>query len=400
MSTNHHDGARCLPIVAAWIRHRWLLLVCWGVCLALETGNLLFQKDWRQFLLMAACDALLLVVPWLPRLASVTFIIVQSVYMVVPAAMGGTEIWGLCLAAGCLGFYASLPLSLGVLVIPIGALYINYEAWSTSMTMLSWLNTVALVILAFMTGKGVLWGIKVRSMDRLRYEYERREERMHSAAALHDSLSSQLSYLALLSERDARHASSSTDADGFDELHRGLIQALDGMHEVIALLEGKTACDSDGVNHDAPRESDAVTSLKDRLRMVIEEQDRRMTSLGLHGSGHVDGDVDMLDCARGSSACSQACHTLITELYSNIERHCGVGDTYELHVESSLTGIRIRQWNTRLGSVPNLPHSGAGLRLLRKQWERLGGTLEAGPTADGWCCIAFMPYISGMTPMP
>lgn len=395
MNANQHGGAWRFRAIAAWAQQRWILLACWGTCLVLETGNLLFQEDWHQSLLMMACDALLLAVPWLPRAASTVFLIVQSVYMVVPMTMGSTEVWGLCLAAGCLGFYASFPLSLGLLIIPVAALYIDYQAWSTSMAMLSWLDMVALVMFAFMTGKGMLWGIKARSTDRLRNLYERREERMRSAAALHDSLSSQLSYLALLSERDALHAASPTDANGFDELHRGLVQALDGMHEVITLLEGNPGTGSGDPVQDTHREPDASMSLVNHLRTLIEEQDQRTASLGLHGSGHVEGDVDRPGRTGKSSARNEACRALIAELYANIMRHCGDGDVYEVSVKVSTAGVRIEQWNTCRGSAPDLPRSGTGLRLLRKQWERLGGTLEAGPTAAGWHCVAFMSYPSG-----
>lgn len=92
-------------------------------------------------------------------------------------------------------------------------------------------------------------------------------------------------------------------------------------------------------------------------------------------------------------SCVVALHRITQEALTNVARHAGAATT-TLRIDHAIEHVEISISNGS-GSAPNtaLESTGVGITGMRERAESLGGTLKAGPTADGGFRVtAVLPY--------
>ncbi|PJM78361.1 hypothetical protein CUU80_09860 [Bifidobacterium scaligerum] len=253
------------------------------------------------------------------------------------------------------------------------------------------------------------------------------------AHVIHDSVANDMSTIAMLAWRAK---AMDNDTELLDAIYARSHHALDRVHEVIDVLNGKRELEdlrtgavgasdiSDvaiGADHavghadmggTAETESVAsVASAADRIPIdahiekYVEDQDRAMSMLGLHG-------VSRLNAVPGvmvSAAVQRAVMGLLEEIYANIVRHCaledqsddGVGRTlndaepaYSLFIDITQEGIRINEINMIADESQTLVHKhrqGRGLTMQRATIEALGGILNTSAQDGAWTLGAEIP---------
>lgn len=226
-----------------------------------------------------------------------------------------------------------------------------------------------------------------RSARRLRAETELlaeesvRYERARIARELHDIVAHCVSVMVVqayagerLVEREPERA-----AESFDHILDAANQAKLELHRLVELLDGDV---TGGVP--AGRLSVALRELRDRV-----------VAAGLTVELGVSGDIDDVP-APVSGAVLRA----VQEGVTNAVKH-GAGAPIRIEVERSSGWLRAAVANGPAAgpadpATPMLRRSGGGYGLegMRERLEALGGTLAAGPEADGgWAVEARLPSV-------
>ncbi|NMM98469.1 hypothetical protein [Bifidobacterium olomucense] len=252
------------------------------------------------------------------------------------------------------------------------------------------------------------------------------------AHVIHDSVANDMSTIAMLAWRAK---AMDDDAELLDAIYARSHHALDRVHEVIDVLNGKreleelragvagagVSGEAFGADHEAGvsdmadmadmTEAESVASAADRtpidahVEKYVEDQDRAMSMLGLHG-------VSRLHAVPGvmvSAAVQRATMGLLEEIYANIVRHCALEDqsddgagrtlnddepAYSLFIDITQEGIRINEINMIADESQTLVHQhrqGRGLTMQRATIEALGGTLNTSAQDGTWTLGAEIP---------
>ena len=287
-----------------------------------------------------------------------------------------------------------------------------------------------LIVLGAVFRRASAAGKRADRAERLLGRVAREQELAHM---IHDSVANDMSTIAMLAWR-----AKSMDDDGevLDAIYDRSHHALDRVHEVIDVLNGKRELAdlmAEAGEGGAPvaggepgAESDAATAAKGgdvtfdtQLEKTIEDQNRTMTMLGLVG-------VTRFNCAPDVAVPKPVRHAvlgLVEEIYANIVRHCamnvaddgavgvidgaggagsvGVGGTrradepaYSLFVEITADHIRISEVNAIADESKTLVHGrrhGGGLSLHRAAVAAVGGTLTTSSQDDTWMISADIP---------
>lgn len=248
------------------------------------------------------------------------------------------------------------------------------------------------------------------------------------AHMIHDSVANDMSTIAMLAWR-AKAAED--DSQMLDAIYARSHHALDRVHEVIdvlngrrdlAELEGEGATGVSGsVGHvgadtDADARGDSVgdVSFDIQVEKYVEDQDRTMRMLGLAGVSRFNSVSD----AVVSKPSQRAVMGLLEEVYANIVRHCAMGEmasvdamdgtlapdegegedegepAYNLFVDIGHDRIRISEVNALADERHTLVHGrkhGSGLALHRDVIESLGGTLNTSRQDGTWMLSADIP---------
>jgi signal transduction histidine kinase len=198
------------------------------------------------------------------------------------------------------------------------------------------------------------------------------DERRRIAREVHDVIAHTLS-ITLLHLTAARHA---LQDDGQDELAVVALQqaessgrqAMTDIRHTVGLLD-----DDSGVRAPEPGVSDIPTLTAEFVRA------------GLHVTFQSKGDANRLSAAAGL-----AMYRVAQESLANIAKHA----------PSSPTTIRlvVTETGAELCIVNHLPSPheatatpGRGIRGMRQRIELLGGTIDVGPTSEGWSVHASVP---------
>ncbi len=84
-------------------------------------------------------------------------------------------------------------------------------------------------------------------------------------------------------------------------------------------------------------------------------------------------------------------YRIVVEALTNVRRHAPAATRVDVSVTGDAGGVRVRVGNDTTGPAPRRRHGGRGLAGLRDQVAAGGGTLTAGPCADGWELVAVIP---------
>lgn len=217
------------------------------------------------------------------------------------------------------------------------------------------------------------------------------------AHMIHDSVANDASTIALLAwraktveNRDERNAM-------LDAIYDCSHDALNRVHDVIDVLNGKRPLQSDATADTAQR-GDAV-ALDARIERYAENQDRVLGMLGFTGVSHIEGTLPentVVPAANVSAAMG-----LLREMYANIVRHCDANATapaptalrYTVLISFEAHAIRIVQTNPITGYPKALANSGGGkgLKLQQACLATIGGTLTAAIQGNNWMLTAVIP---------
>lgn len=261
-------------------------------------------------------------------------------------------------------------------------------------------------------------GERAARAERLLGRVTREQELAHM---IHDSVANDMSTIAMLAWR----AKGVEDGDERDEMLDAIYarshHALDRVHEVIDVLNGKRelgelressgAVDASGTVPQASHDSFDVT-----VEKYVEDQDRAMGMLGLAGVSRLNTvpDTPVPEPVR------RATMGLLEEIYANIVRHCAMNEAagkpdagtrtpdgdgvaadgepaYSMFIDISRDGIAISEVNALADERRTLIHGrkhGDGLALQRATIESFGGTLNTSQQDGTWILSARIPLIT------
>lgn len=246
-------------------------------------------------------------------------------------------------------------------------------------------------------GVSVGWRLRANAMaeaqaSRVRAEQELSRKRRNEAIArsIHDALTGNLSYIALLAQREMSRHDADDDAarETWLSVERNADDALRGVRRVIGLLEADDA-DGAGRSDEGERSFDGI----------MHEQEPRLDALGIRGRTVV---IDRSDGAIPPERL-KAAYALVEELYANLMRHCATGDdTYFLRIAANADGITVAEANALRTSDTSgrggLPESGTGLVRHARTIRGLGGTCDWREDDGEWLFSAFIPMTGGTPP--
>ena len=272
-----------------------------------------------------------------------------------------------------------------------------------------------------------------------------REQRL--AHMIHDSVANDMSVIAMLAWRarigvqaggvtlaaggenghggtvgvDAGTGTATADlADVLDAIYARSHHALDRVHEVIDILDGKRALDDEDDADDEANgsgEDSRPADLTVELERYLEDQDRVMAMIGMPGVSRIV--TDGTPC-EPSAPVRRAVLGLVEELYANVVRHAAWPDavaggtvrggnvrdgghdgrsddaaqTYSLFVTVERGRIRIAEVNAigdgTSAAVRGTRH-GRGLEQQRATIASVGGTLNAAAQDGSWTVAASIP---------
>ena len=253
------------------------------------------------------------------------------------------------------------------------------------------------------------------------------------AHMIHDSVANDMSTIAMLAWRAK---AMNDDGEVLDAIYARSHHALDRVHEVIDVLNGKRELadlvegtgDGVGGTGGAGGAGNLATGAGDpaaspigddaafdtQLEKFIEDQGRAMAMLGLVGVTRFNSAPDVAV----PKPVRRVVMGLTEEIYANIVRHCAMDETdatgttggasdanasgarrtdepaYSLFVEITAEHIRISEVNAIADESKTLVHGrrhGSGLALHRAAVEAIGGTLTTSDLDDTWMISADIP---------
>lgn len=191
-----------------------------------------------------------------------------------------------------------------------------------------------------------------------------REERERMARDLHDVIAGNLSAIAINAEAALAAPPGERDRAALRAVREAGVAGLDEMRSMILVL----------------RAGDDPLVAPPRLAALAELVER---SDGVRAS--VVGSVPMLP-----TAIDQALARVVGESLTNAARH-RPGAEVEIRFDEASDAVEVTVTSTGGRPQAGSRGTGHGIDLMRERAERLGGTLEAGPTADGWRVRARVP---------
>ncbi|NEG55895.1 sensor histidine kinase [Bifidobacterium platyrrhinorum] len=278
-----------------------------------------------------------------------------------------------------------------------------------------------LMILGFLVAIGAAFrrsaeaDARATRAERMLGRVTREQELAHM---IHDSVANDMSTIAMLAWRAK---ADDDDTAMLDAIYERSHHALDRVHQVIDVLNGKRGLDSldskettetagnagnaAGDGADSP----AAAAFDTQLEKYLEDQDRTMAMLGLRGVSRFNGVPDV----RVPKPVQRTAMELVEEIYANIVRHCAMPDdatgtaaadaprhdateepAYSLFVDIAPERIRISEVNALADESETLMHGrrhGGGLAMHRAAVERLGGTMRFSRQDGTWMIGAELP---------
>lgn len=337
--------------------------------------------------------------PWwalIPALAAVAIVLVRDRWPI-PALVAATAV----MAADVFVFGGLVPLIVAVDVLYVATRESGYRrrilvgivsvvavvavaaGWVTGDARASFLVALqlgALGGLGYWYGTAVAQSRELVALHRRQAEEARREgtrqrdaavqgERDAMARELHDVVAGHVAAMAIRSEAalsmppdaDADRAALRAVRDSSREAH-------DTLRTMIAVLR------DGGTQIAAPA---GVASIDDLAEAA------RRSGLVVSLENGLDADL--------TTPVDQAVARIVQESLANCVRHApGAEVRIRLSEEAGQVSVRV---DSRRASAPpaQLVGNGWGLELLRERAKALGGRLDAGPRADGWCVEALIP---------
>jgi signal transduction histidine kinase len=203
--------------------------------------------------------------------------------------------------------------------------------------------------------------------ERARHEHDllteraRADERSRLAAEMHDVVTHRLNRMVLHAGALRMAATDDSTREAAEQLRTSGCEALAELRDMVGVLR-------------SGRKARIPDVLPDRLANLV--ADSAATGLEVTLTEH--GDADTI-----SPAVRRTMYRVVQESLTNVHKHAPGAHT-EITIHCGPSSVRAVIRNTAPSSAPDaLPGAGTGLLGLRGRVEMVGGTLTAGPTADG-----------------
>lgn len=366
-------------------------------------------------------SALIIAFPMSSRLCSLGLAACFALYYMVPTNGGGSEYWGVWLAAAYLG-YAMRAWIVALVVLVDGAVYLA-RIHLLGLPLSGYVMCALVLAMIAVMGRCMRWrddAVKAREeRAAIRAQERRLQERLEAlhkdeeaALEIHDSVTGNLAYLAMVLEVKANQARSdgSVQQDDTERLYLTLSakvnETLSQVRQVVDFLRNQ------GTASDALVWGVADTPRVDFSRLLQQEircSDAALAQLGFVGQSAVDVPRSM----SLTSAAQKEVLSFLREVYTNIGVHGSVsknhavafqgeGDCgkpagrYMVKISVDDGKFIIDSSNDADGSerFSSKPHSGMGLELHARAAARLGGSVRYGSNASGWHIRMELPLVS------
>ncbi|KAA8817417.1 hypothetical protein EMB92_02305 [Bifidobacterium callitrichos] len=278
---------------------------------------------------------------------------------------------------------------------------------------------VATTMVLLLIAAAIRWrGQRVRALieeRRIAREMTERDERHRMAARLHDDVTNKLAFL--ITDLECMRSDSRGITDERLELSQRMArEALDRVHEVIAMMEGNADDGGETIPaaaHSVARDDARDAVLDDMGERIVEhdvtalltELDDRLRMLGFEGTSSVEC---RFACALHSDA-ADVLMALIRELYANMARHARPDGGYDVNIVFDEHRVIVTACD--VAKAEDTRGAGTGLERLRRELAPLGGTIDVVADSDGdtddhkggeddravpgeWSVIAVIPYDS------
>jgi signal transduction histidine kinase len=202
--------------------------------------------------------------------------------------------------------------------------------------------------------------------QRLLAEQARAEERARLAAEMHDVVTHRVSLMVLQAGAIEVTAADPATRRAAAALRDAGMQALDELRDLVGVFGGERTGQSPSVGPPAPRTD---------LRELVDAS----AAAGVDVRLVCSGDADAVP-----SAVLRTAHRVVQEALTNVHKHAPGGQV-RVEARYGADAVTVAVTNTAATADPALRQtgSGSGLRGLRERVAIIGGTLHAGPTADG-----------------
>lgn len=215
-------------------------------------------------------------------------------------------------------------------------------------------------------------------------------ERTAMARELHDIAAHHLSGIAVMTA--AIGTQIDTDPEGAKaavaQVRRQSTAVLRDLRSLVGLLRETDARAADP-DHVRPEALAGVAALVEDAAAVGREVD--LTVLG--GRGALGGAVGPL--------AQLAAYRMVQEALANAARHAPGARTEVIVDDRRADAVLVKVRNARAEVAPSAPGSGFGLVGMRERADLTGGTMEAGPTADGgWLVSMRLPREAALDDVP
>ncbi len=192
-------------------------------------------------------------------------------------------------------------------------------------------------------------------------ERARADERTRLAAEMHDVVTHRLNRMVLHAGALRVAAKDDSTREAAEQLRTSGCEALAELRDMVGVLR-------------SGRKARIPDVLPDRLANLVADS----TATGLEVTLTEHGDADTI-----SPAVRRTMYRVVQESLTNVHKHAPGAHT-EITIHCGPSSVRAVIRNTAPSSAPDaLPGAGTGLLGLRGRVEMVGGTLTAGPTADG-----------------
>lgn len=377
-----------------WARHPLVAdIIIVGLCLFLSfvPAGALSRTDDGFFgaagtwvvigLLVVACLSLVVRRRW-PLVPFITALVVAHAYLLAPVPLGGPLLLFATYAVAVYRSTRAAFIGLGIGLVTLAALATSLTLAGAVPTQLAWNAVVAEAVTGVIGGLiGANVGNRRRYLDavidrsrQLLVERDQQariaavEERTRIARELHDIVSHSLTVVVALAEG----ASATPDRDraraATDQVAATARGALTEMRAMLGVLR-----EGDGAQTPlAPVDADAVSSAVAAARGAG-------FPVTVRTSGRLDVPVPV----------SLAVGRIVQEGLTNAMRHAPDAARIDVAVDMTAAGIVVEVRND--GVTGPRRAGGYGIRGLQERVDHVGGTLEAGPTPDGWMLRAELP---------
>ncbi|MDT7806090.1 MAG: hypothetical protein QOI78_9523 [Actinomycetota bacterium] len=269
------------------------------------------------------------------------------------------------------------------------------EAWLSIETTGAKLTGVIITALVFTAVPFTVGAVRYSTLETRRRDVEeralrdqvaRREEQTRIAREMHDVLGHRLSLLSLQAGALEVNAATTPDAaEAAKTVRTTARQSLDDLRQVIGVLRDNGFQDRGPAGHGGPAEPPQPT-LTDVPELIA----------GARRAGLAANVTILLDQATTAPApLGTAAYRILQEALTNVLRHAPGAPTEVTVRGGPGAGLGIEVVNPLPPQPVPSPGSGTGLTGVNERISLLGGTLTAGPGADGFFALrAWLPWVA------